>query len=764
MIVRPKSATEHQKSFALRRRSPVIFLLLIGTGLALMVAVSGRFPLAATIYKTICNALLSLPTVPERLAWLDVSHLDKPLIFWPTLLLGGLALGITHFSPQPRLWSRLIIVSSLFALMLRYLAWRSLLTLNLTTPLNSVLSLTLLGIEIFIIAGYSLQLYLVLKIKDRRSQANAAEMLIKSGRYQPSVDILIPTYNEPVHILRRTIIGCQALDYEQKAIYLLDDTRREAVQDLATSLGCHYITRPDNRHAKAGNLNHALAFTTRELVVVFDADFIPTRNFLTRTLGFFNDPEVGLLQTYQSFYNPDPISRNLGLEQQLPQEVEIFSRHYQVLRDGIETALCYGSSFVVRRSALDQVEGFNTESLSEDYFTAVSLSSQGYRVLYLDESLSAGLCAEDMTGHIGQRLRWARGTLQAFFIQASPLKLPNLTPLQRLAHLEGLLQWFHSPLRLILLLMPFSYAFLGVVPLETTLREWLYYFLPYYWVLVSSFAWLNGRSRSALISDIYAVAQCIPITFTVLHTLWRPFGRSFRVTPKGTQRDRYAFNWHFGWPLLGLFLASAIALGINLGNPEQGMTLAWIWSAYNLVVIGLALLILIDVPQTDPFDWLPIQQTAEITIAWEACPPLTVWGTTQLLSEGGAKISLPQVIPASAFDAHLTIKLLESNLHFEAELVHIESKKHPQGQRTQDFTQQIVDLRFQDCDETTYRQLVEFLFCQPGRWQWFHTPSEGSAIALLLKSLVCPRILREAWQNHRHQSIGESTRPVTTSR
>ncbi|MDG2991709.1 glycosyltransferase [Candidatus Synechococcus calcipolaris G9] len=760
--MRPKSTTQRQGSMPRRWRSPLLFFLLILVSLGLAVAFSGQLvPLVATVYKEICDALLSLPTVPQSLGWLDVSELDKPLIFWPTILLGSLALGITHFSPQPRLWSRLIIVSSLFALMLRYLAWRSLLTLNLTTPLNSVLSLTLLGIEIFIIAGYSLQLYLVLKIKDRHSQANAAEMLVKSGRYLPRVDILIPTYNEPVHILRRTIIGCQALDYDLKTIYLLDDTHRPAVQELAATLGCSYITRPDNRHAKAGNLNHALALTTGELVVVFDADFIPTRNFLSRTLGFFADPEVGLLQTYQSFYNPDPVSRNLGLENYLPQEVEIFSRHYQVLRDGIETALCYGSSFVARRSALDEVGGFNTESLSEDYFTAVTLSSHGYRVLYLDESLSAGLCAEDMTGHIGQRLRWARGTLQAFFIQASPLKLPNLTFLQRLAHLEGLLQWFHSPLRLILLLMPFSYAFLGVVPLETTLREWLYYFLPYYWVLVSSFAWLNGRSRSALISDIYAVAQCIPLTFTVIHTLWRPFGRSFRVTPKGIQRDRYAFNWQFGWPLLGLFIASGVALGINLANPEQGMTLAWIWSAYNLVVIGLALLVLIDAPQPDPFDWLPIQQTAEIAIAWEHCPPLTVWGTSVLLSEGGAKISLPQCIPASAFDADLSIKLLESNIQLQADLINIELSKP--GQQTQElgYPQQVIDLRFKNCDLATYRELVELLFCQPGRWQWPHTPSEGTAIALLLKSLVYPRILWARFQKPHTKPIGGSAPRVT---
>ena len=118
--------------------------------------------------------------------------------------------------------------------------------------------------------------------------------------------------DEPVFILRRPIIGCQAIDYADKKIYLLDDTRRPEMKQLASELDCHYVTRSDNYYAKAGNLNHTLPLTNSELIVVFDADFVPTKNFLTRTVGFFQDEEVALVQTPQSFYNIDPIARNLG--------------------------------------------------------------------------------------------------------------------------------------------------------------------------------------------------------------------------------------------------------------------------------------------------------------------------------------------------------------------------------------------------------------------------------------------------------------------
>ena len=125
---------------------------------------------------------------------------------------------------------------------------------------------------------------------------------------------MIPTYNEPLFILKRTVIGCQALNYADKAIYLLDDTNRPEVKALAEELGCEYMARSDHQYAKAGNLNHAIAQTQGSLIVVFDADFVPTTNFLTRTIGFFQDPQVALVQTPQSFYNADPIARNLGLE------------------------------------------------------------------------------------------------------------------------------------------------------------------------------------------------------------------------------------------------------------------------------------------------------------------------------------------------------------------------------------------------------------------------------------------------------------------
>ena len=492
---------------------------------------------------TISTIFLHLNQMQENPPmWIEAPMMvGQYFVLWAVSLMLGVWL-ITKISPRPQPWSRTIVVGILLILTVRYIAWRSLSTLNLSTPFNGVFSLGLFFLELLTLVAGLIQLVLLLRVRDRRAEADRLTVAVLNGEFTPTVDVLIPSYNEPEFILRRTVIGCQALDYAHKTIYLLDDTRRPEMQALAAELGCKYLTRPDNRHAKAGNLNHALGQTQGELIVVFDADFIPTQNFLTRTVGFFQDSQVALIQTPQTFYNSDPIALNLGLEEVLTPEEEVFYRQIQPFRDAAGGVICAGTSFVMRRSALATIGNFFTQSLSEDYFTGIRLSAQGYKLVYLDEKLSAGLAAESMAAQALQRVRWAQGTLQAFFVQANPLTIRGLRPLQRLAHLEGLLHWFTSISRLGFLLVPIAYAFLGVIPIRATPSDAMYYFLPYFLVQLTATSWLNGRSRSALLGDIYSLILCVPVALTVVQSMLNPFGKGFNVTPKGGTSDRFTFN------------------------------------------------------------------------------------------------------------------------------------------------------------------------------------------------------------------------------
>ncbi|NJR42615.1 MAG: glycosyltransferase [Akkermansiaceae bacterium] len=141
--------------------------------------------------------------------------------------------------------------------------------------------------------------------------------------------------------------------------------------------------------------------------------------------------------------------------------------------------VCSGTSFVMRRCALEEIGGFVTESVSEDYFTGIRLSAQGYELVYLNEKLSVGLAAENMTTFANQRIRWARGTLQGLFISSNPLTIPGLTWLQRLSHIDGLLHFLNGFTRLFFLAMPFLYAFWGLAPIRFTYADLLYFLCPF---------------------------------------------------------------------------------------------------------------------------------------------------------------------------------------------------------------------------------------------------------------------------------------------
>jgi cellulose synthase (UDP-forming) len=552
--LKPKS---RWKSSTLRFSTLMLVGTLIISGLVVALWFAGEHRISQ-IFEQV-NKLQQNPPM-----WLEAPMVTGKCLLAPTIALFIGVLAVMRVSPQPRTWSRRIVVGILIVLTLRYVTWRSLSTLNLANPLNGVFSLGLFVLEMLMLVSSTIQLFLMLNVKDRKRAADIKSQAVIDGSFNPTVDIFIPTYSEPAFILRRTIIGCQALNYPNKKIYLLDDTRRPEMAELAKELKCNYITRLDNLHAKAGNLNHALTKTEGELIVVFDADFIPTTNFLTRTVGFLQDSNVALVQTPQSFYNADPIARNLGLENILTSEEEVFYRQIQPIRDGADSVVCAGTSFVVRRTALLETGGFVTESLSEDYFTGIRLSANGYRLIYLDEKLSAGLAAENIAAHTTQRLRWARGTLQAFFITSNPLTIPGLSLIQRLAHLEGLLHWFTSISRVYFLIMPLMYSFLGVIPIKASLAELMFFFLPYYLVNLAVFAWLNNHARSALLSDIYSIVLCFPLALTVIQVMLSPFSSCFKVTPKGTVNN-YTFNWKLALPLISLFILTAISLWRNLG-------------------------------------------------------------------------------------------------------------------------------------------------------------------------------------------------------
>lgn len=664
--------------------------------------------------------------------WFQVPYVDNTNnLLIPAGILFFIVFFVTKISPDQQTWSRVVIVSLLISLALYYGLWRSLSSLNFDHPLNGFFSLILWFAELYFIFRNSFQAFLLLKVRDRHAEIEKNAITVMSGEFTPSVDILIPTYNESSQIIQRTVMGCQALHYPNKRIYVLDDTRREEIKTLAEKLCCEYITRPDNRYAKAGNLNNAIAKTSGDLIVIFDVDFIPTTNFLTRTVGFFQNKKVGFLQTSQEFYNADLIASNLGLADILPHATENYYSHYQLLRDCVDCTGCSGSSMVLSREAIAKVGGFVTASLSEDYFTGIRISAQGYQSVYVNEKLSAGLGVESIRDSLFQRLRWSRGTLQGFFIKENPCTIFGLKLIQRITHLEeGLLTWIGDFPRLFLLLVPFLYT-LGITPIQASYSEIIYFLFPYYLAHFTSYTWLNGRTQSFLIGDIHTSIHCVPLAINFLKVMLNPFSEEFKVTPKEISREASIFNWDLAFPLIGLLAINLISFGYNIFTLLENLSqftalvaIATIWSFYNILLITCLLITLLDAPKTNK-QWFPIQKAVTMQTLDQQSPSVLTGIVTEI-SEFGLKIELNQKISNTTIlsnNISVFVEFIEDQINFLGKIEVIESAD-----------QFIAIITFDSLNLDQHRYLVKTLFCTPGQWQRRKTLGDLKVLILLLKN------------------------------
>ena len=688
----------------------------------------------------------------QQMNWLDI--LPELISFWQwgqsgfslvgtsihSLILPsttGLAIAfliIQLFPASPPVWARATVSGILLLLGLRYIIWRLFVTLNLSDLLNGSLSLLLFAIEVL---SFVTNLGSIVQMNcptNRTPEADRMSKAVIKGTYCPWVDVLVPTYNEPVELLRRTIIGCQAMDYAYKRIYLLDDQRRPAMRSLAHELGCLYISRPDNRHAKAGNINNALKQMNGELVVVFDADFIPTRNFLTRTVGFFQNSQVALLQTPQTFYNSDPIANNLGLESIVANEQDMFFRVLQPGRDAINAAICCGTSFVVRRKILEKIGGIPTESIAEDLMTSLKIQADGYRVLYLNEALSAGAAAENVGGYIDQRSRWGQGTLQTLFCKTNSLIIPGLNLGQRLYYALGILFWPLAGLQFVILLMPLAYLMFGLAPLQVEVNEMLFFWLPYYLVSLVVFAWLNGRTRSVFWADVYTTLICFPLALMVIKTFISPFGKGFKVTPKGVSSQGINLNWQVAAPLFVVLALYILAIGMHLfglqraTNPDS-LALNLFWAIYNLCVLVLTIQVAIDVPQQVLSLDFPHQLSCQLCLDAQQFEGITVNLSEKRTRSKFTSSVLSAQLPNTGFLHIPSISLFNLPVVLKTKMSTVKNAAEPHFGDTSE-----LELEFTNLDLKQERQLVEFLFCQPGQWQKLHI-SETKSLWSFLSSV-----------------------------
>lgn len=523
-------------------------------------------------------------------------------------LLGGVALFAAIALALPLLDRANPLVRGLFvalvaALGARYLVWRVSDTLpDLEWTFSSLWPWFFVATEMLVLLNALLNAVTLMRCADRSPAADAGARAFRDGRPAPRVDVFVATYNEDRDILERTIVGAANLDWPNYRLWVLDDGRRDWLRALADEKGAGYIARPDNAHAKAGNLNYALARTDAPFVMVLDADFVPRREFLLRTMGLFDDPRVAIVQTPQHFYNADPIQHNLLAPRAWADEQRFFFDSMMPAKDAWDCAFCCGTSSVLRREALDKVGGFPTETVTEDIHLTYSLYRHGYITRYLNEDLSMGLAPEGIGEYLSQRARWCTGLLQQLFVRAGPFGRNGQTLQQRLQFVSAALYWLLFPHRIVFVLAPPVFWFTGVAALDASLGTLAAYFLPAFAANALFVMWLSRNAVTPLFWDVGQFLMTFVVSRASVATLLRPKGRAFKVTAKGGQRDRLQIHWQLAMPLLILSAVTAgglltLAVPETTAAPQEGRAVNVVWSVFNLVLFGLCLLAAADLPR-----------------------------------------------------------------------------------------------------------------------------------------------------------------------
>lgn len=239
----------------------------------------------------------------------------------------------------------------------------------------------------------------------------------------PDIDVFIATHNEDYEILYKTVNACVRMNYPDKSkvhIYIADDTNRPEIKKLAEEFSVGYFGLENNKHAKSGNLNNALSLTNSPYIATFDADMIPYKDFLLETVPYFlkdrgDSKPIGLIQTPQSFYNPDIFQFHFYSEDKLPNEQDFFSKSVNVLNNTRGASVYTGSNTLLRRKAIEDAGGFPTQTITEDFELGVRMNIAGYLNYSTTKPMASGLTPTDLRSVIKQRIRWGRGVIKSSY-------------------------------------------------------------------------------------------------------------------------------------------------------------------------------------------------------------------------------------------------------------------------------------------------------------------------------------------------------------
>lgn len=571
-----------------------------------------------------------------------------------------------------------------------YLLWRIFYTLPLDESIPEIIFGVLLVVAEVVTSFTTFELF-YLKYKSDKVILDLPEV---DGSYYPHVDVFIATHNEPLDILYKTANACTYMQYPDKEkvhIYFCDDGNRESVAKLAEELGIDYLGLAGNKHAKSGNLNNALEKTNSPLIATFDADMIPQRTFLMKTVPYFLLPtfikeegvwrerreeeldvdyKIGLIQTPQSFYNPDLFQFNLYSEDKIPNEQDFFSREINIMRNASNAISYTGSNTVILRKAMEEIGGFPLNTITEDFETSIRIQKEQYITYATSEIQAAGLTTTDFKSMIKQRKRWGQGVIQSLQ-NTNAIFTRKLSRGGRITYLSSYLYWWSFLNRLIFILSPIMFALFEFKVVNTGFLELLVIWFPSYFFYTISFKLLSSNLRnnrwSQTVDTVFAPYLIIPVLLETLGI----HEKKFKVTSK-EKKERSDILYAI--PHMILIILSLLAV-IKFTWGKYGWLLVYssiiiFWICYNLISLIYAVFFMMGRKAYRKSE--RIRADEDVVIAFGK---MNIQARTVDLSDGGMLFftETPIYMPADK-----TVRIMIQSEHYkcnlDATLVYVNEK------------------------------------------------------------------------------------------
>lgn len=464
-----------------------------------------------------------------------------------------------------------------------YIIWRI-----TVIPIHSGIISFLLGITLFLAEALGLISFLNFKYLFTKKYKLELKTLddFQYGNI-PYVDVLICTYNEPLYLLEKTIAASTNLDYptHKFKIHVCDDGRRDSLKLLCKKYNVNYISRDNNEGAKAGNINNALKYLKGDLFAVLDADMIPKKEFLSRTVGYFTNENLAFVQVPQVYYNKDTYQYNLM--KNIPNEQDFFMRDIQEARAARNAVLHVGTNALFKREYVNEIGGYPTCSITEDMAVGMLLQSRGYDSVFINEELVLGLSATTFTELVKQRDRWCRGNIQVLK-HFNPIFTKGLTLPQKIAYFDGGVYWFSNLQKIVFILFPLIYLLTRKLIIDSSILTLLNMYIPFILGQILIFNTLSPGNRKLTWAHFYEIAMAPHLTLSILKEMLF-FKTKFNVTLKEIQQDKKQFQFRVALPHIVIVIITIIAwivstrLLIEKNIHVQAYLLNMIWSIYNFI-------------------------------------------------------------------------------------------------------------------------------------------------------------------------------------